>query len=189
VKLSVARPLAWFALRVFGLCIMSSACRIGGGSGPAGRWIVETDAASPSEAGALADASHDASSGAVLGTPDAASAPRAGQGQAGAAGSTQAGPAPDAGTDAASCTAPTVAVCNPMKNDICSDVLQCDVDSLSTTLAGQCVATPVTESCPPKATCHNGACRQLCFCDADCKTGECCNEPVGQLGFKVCGGC
>jgi hypothetical protein len=87
-----------------------------------------------------------------------------------------------------------------MKNDICTDALQCDVDGLSTTLAGHCVfstlidgglcvATPVTESCPPKATCHNGACRQLCFCDADCKTGECCNEPVGQLGFKVCGDC
>jgi hypothetical protein len=54
---------------------------------------------------------------------------------------------------------------------------------------GFCFNSGVTESCPPQHACVGDTCRTLCFCDADCEKGECCVEPVGTLGFKVCNAC
>jgi hypothetical protein len=109
---------------------------------------------------------------------------------------------PIADSDAsASCAAPTVAVCNPVTNQGCPDLMmQCAVDPAAPVLsgycifsapmdAGPCLNTLVTESCPPTSTCLGGECRTLCFCDTDCDEGQCCVEPVGNLGFKVCGDC
>jgi hypothetical protein len=97
---------------------------------------------------------------------------------------------------------PTVAGCDPVHNTGCSSAQQCDVNPLSATgtLMGMCVfgsnsdaapclGTAYTESCPAKSTCVAAACRQLCFCDSDCPSGgQCCTDPSGPPGFKVCGG-
>ncbi|MFT3926451.1 MAG: hypothetical protein QM778_28155 [Myxococcales bacterium] len=97
-----------------------------------------------------------------------------------------------------------VDVCNPVTNTGCSEALvqRCAPDLSSAKLAGyctfmgeipdgglECFNSVVTESCPPKSTCHNGACRSLCFCDADCGDGQCCTEPLGEQGFAVCAPC
>jgi hypothetical protein len=101
----------------------------------------------------------------------------------------------------AQCARPQVAVCNPVTNEGCVDLLRmhCAVDPAASMLAGYCifsgppspdglacVNTVVTESCPMKSACLLGVCRTLCFCDADCKAGECCAEPIGDYGFKAC---
>jgi hypothetical protein len=116
----------------------------------------------------------------------------------------------DASTDAAQptdsgagCTPAAVAVCNPVTNDGCPDSTQCAIDFAAEELAGYCIFsgplpmdsgvgclnTGVTESCPGSSTCVDGLCRTLCFCDADCEEEQCCVEPIGDLGFKVCGEC
>ena len=94
---------------------------------------------------------------------------------------------------------PDVLECNPVTNAGCPPTMQCAVDLGSDMLAGYCVfSTPMpggcfnsglTESCPPTETCFEFECRTLCFCDDDCKEGQCCVDPVGTLGFKVCGDC
>lgn len=114
---------------------------------------------------------------------------------------------PPRGSDAAvsggagSCK-PKVEFCNPVTNEGCPPSTQCAVDFTAATLAGYCIFSApmpmldgscfnsgVTESCPPSATCFEFQCRSLCFCDADCTQGQCCVDPVGSLGFKVCGDC
>jgi hypothetical protein len=105
---------------------------------------------------------------------------------------------PDASVVGGSCD-PEVLACNPVTNEGCPPPMQCAVDLVSDVLAGYCVFngpvadgcfnSGVTESCPPKETCFDFACRTLCFCDDDCKEGQCCVDPVGDLGFKVCGSC
>jgi hypothetical protein len=111
---------------------------------------------------------------------------------------------PDAsvvGDAGATCT-PAVALCNPVTNDGCPPSMQCAVDLGADVLAGYCIFSApmdmpdggcfnsgVTESCPPTSTCFDFQCRTLCFCDADCEKGQCCVEPVGSFGFKVCGDC
>ena len=110
--------------------------------------------------------------------------------------------ADDAG---AACPSPEIALCNPVTNEGCSDLIrmQCAVDLAAQALAGYCIFrgpepppdltmclnTLVTESCPPKSTCVLGRCRTLCFCDAQCTGEDCCVEPIGNFGFKVCGSC
>lgn len=94
---------------------------------------------------------------------------------------------------------PDVQLCNPVTNDGCPPEMQCAVDAFSDVLAGYCIFngpvaggcfnSGVTESCPPTQTCFDFECRTLCFCDDDCMEGQCCVEPVGTLGFKVCGEC
>lgn len=97
-----------------------------------------------------------------------------------------------------------VAVCDPIANTGCSETLsmRCAPDLAAPRLAGyctfdgpipdsgiECLNTVVTESCPPTTTCHEGECRTLCFCDADCGKGQCCSEPLGEYGFAVCAPC
>ncbi len=97
--------------------------------------------------------------------------------------------------------APPVAVCDPVHNTGCNAFQQCDVDPLQTTTrTGQCVfgagmdasvctASIFTESCPPKSTCVDGGCRQICFCSADCPVGQCCSDTSGPPGFGLCRPC
>jgi hypothetical protein len=94
----------------------------------------------------------------------------------------------------------TVAVCDPVHNTGCNPFQQCDVGALQGTMpAGNCVfggtaeasactMSLINESCPPKSTCVDGGCQQLCFCNADCPVGQCCSEP-GPPGFSLCGAC
>jgi hypothetical protein len=97
-----------------------------------------------------------------------------------------------------------VAMCDPVHNTGCNALLQqqCDLGTSLTGMptgncvfnsgsegGGACIATPVTESCPPRSTCVSGACRSLCFCNADCDAGQCCSEPSGIAGFTLCGPC
>jgi hypothetical protein len=103
--------------------------------------------------------------------------------------------------DAGESFAPVVEGCNPVSNDGCPPAMQCAIDVLAPTLTGyctfsspmtaglECFNSGVTESCLPKQTCFDFECRTLCFCDADCEEGECCVDPIGDLGFKACGAC
>jgi hypothetical protein len=98
------------------------------------------------------------------------------------------------------CSPPAVAVCDPVKNEGCPPGMQCAVNELASTLTGYCTFSApmdvgfcfnsgVTESCPPTKACIGDRCKSLCFCDADCDPRECCVEPLGSLGFKVCAPC
>lgn len=95
---------------------------------------------------------------------------------------------------------PSVALCNPVTNQGCPAGMQCAIDLAAPSLAGYCIFSApmdagfcfnslVTESCPPRATCVNGECRNLCFCNEDCDDGQCCLESIGTTGFKLCGDC
>jgi hypothetical protein len=109
--------------------------------------------------------------------------------------------APGSGTTEGGACSVAVAVCDPVHNTGCSSLQQCDVDTSQTTVptglcvfaspaeGGPCLATFVTESCPPRFTCVAGDCRQLCFCNADCPTGECCSDTSGPPGFALCRPC
>jgi hypothetical protein len=132
---------------------------------------------------------------------DVGGGPAAGA-EAGVGGGVDSGAKPSADASASNC-APKVDGCNPVKNEGCLAELgmHCTVDPLAFTLAGYCIFsatqdggtgclnTFVTESCPPKSTCFEGQCQKLCFCNSDCDPGECCAEPLGSLGFKVCNKC
>jgi hypothetical protein len=108
---------------------------------------------------------------------------------------------PDAVVEGGACAA-TVAVCDPVKNTGCNPLQQCDVDTTQTSTptglcvfnsssegGGACTMSFVSESCPPKHTCVSGACRALCFCNADCRIGQCCSDTSGPRGFTLCGTC
>jgi hypothetical protein len=102
--------------------------------------------------------------------------------------------------EGAACTG-AVAVCDPVHNTGCNSLQQCDVDPTQTTTptglcvfaspaeGGACLSTIVTESCPPEFTCVGVECRQLCFCDTDCPTGQCCSDTSGPPGFTLCRPC
>lgn len=96
----------------------------------------------------------------------------------------------------------TVATCDPIHNTGCNALQQCDVNTLLPSTptglcvfnsgsieAGACIATIYTESCDPKSTCVDGGCRQLCFCNDDCPTGQCCSDTSGPPGFTLCRPC
>ncbi len=103
-------------------------------------------------------------------------------------------------TDGGACSG-TVAVCNPVRNTGCNPLQQCDVDPSQTTTptglclfasaaeGGPCTSTIFTESCPPQFTCVSGGCKELCFCNADCPTGQCCSDTSGPPGFTLCRPC
>jgi hypothetical protein len=106
---------------------------------------------------------------------------------------------PDDAAGSGSCSG-TVAVCDPIHNTGCNPLQQCDVDPLETSTptglcvfgameAGVCASSIVSESCPPKSTCVDGGCRQLCFCNADCPVGQCCSDTSGPPGFILCRTC
>jgi hypothetical protein len=89
-------------------------------------------------------------------------------------------------------------VCDPVKNTGC--LIQCDLDPAATTAqAGRCVGyfPPILGPCSPGAdpsactgtnTCVAGACRKMCYCDADCESGTKCTDAVpGAAGpVKLC---
>lgn len=102
------------------------------------------------------------------------------------------------------CDAKPMGVCNPLTNEGCAPELsqQCAVDLAAPNLAGYCIFsapldggavaclnTGLTESCPPTETCFGGECRRYCLCDDQCDAGQCCTDPIGTQGFKVCGDC
>jgi hypothetical protein len=117
---------------------------------------------------------------------------------------------PDGGGDASipegsvgdgACAA-TVAVCDPIHNTGCNPLQQCDVDTTQTSTptglclfnsggdgGGACIMSFVSEACPPHQTCVGSACKALCFCNADCPTGQCCSDTSGPQGFTLCGVC
>jgi hypothetical protein len=95
-----------------------------------------------------------------------------------------------------------VAVCDPVHNMGCNPLQQCDVDTSQTSTptglcvfnsgsegGGVCTMTFVSESCAPKHTCASGVCRALCFCNADCPSGQCCSDTSGPRGFTLCQTC
>jgi hypothetical protein len=108
---------------------------------------------------------------------------------------------PEGSVGDAACVA-TVAVCDPVHNTGCNPLQQCDVDTtqMSTPTGlclfnsgvvdgGVCIMSIVSEACPPHQTCVGSACKTLCFCDADCPTGQCCSDTSGPRGFTLCGVC
>ena len=94
-----------------------------------------------------------------------------------------------------------VAGCDPIHNTGCNALQQCDVNSLlanpptglcvfnAAAEGGACTASIFSESCPPKSTCVDGGCRDLCFCNADCPAGQCCSDMSGPPGFTLCRPC
>ncbi len=108
---------------------------------------------------------------------------------------------PDGVAEGGACSA-AVAVCDPVHNTGCNPLQQCDVDTTQTSTptglclfnsstegGGACTMSIVSESCAPKQTCVGGACKALCFCSADCPTGQCCSDTSGPQGFTLCGAC
>ncbi len=189
------RARAWVSTWVVGLTALF-ACRFGGPSADPDAYLTF-----PEEGGADASTSTDEAA--------APSAPPAAE-EAGAAGPV---PADDGasssddsatgggGGDAGRCSA-TVPVCDPVHNTGCNPLQQCDVDPTQKTTAtglclfysgsdasGACMSTGITESCAAKQTCVSGACRSLCFCNADCAPGDCCSDTSGAAPFTLCQRC
>jgi hypothetical protein len=109
--------------------------------------------------------------------------------------------ADDGGDDGGNCSA-TVPVCDPVHNTGCNPFQQCDVDPTQKTTptglclfysgsdaSGACMSTAVSETCAAKQTCVGGACRAVCFCNADCAPGECCSDTSAAAPFKLCQRC
>lgn len=97
-----------------------------------------------------------------------------------------------------------VSGCDPVRATGCPPLMQCDINVSAKQPTGRCVfpqpTTPtpacmssfVGESCESQWTCVNSTCRKLCYCDADCPSGECCSDESGpgpQGVFKLCEPC
>lgn len=95
-------------------------------------------------------------------------------------------------------------VCDPVCNTGCEGLSRCDVTDLPRSgkcigawVSGEgelCVKTPLTDPCAARLTCVDGACRRLCYRDADCAApGSCCGQELflqGQpSGYKICVAC
>jgi hypothetical protein len=187
-----------------------AACRFGGPSGDATAYVGYPPDASGDDGAAMAPGADDSVSPGGDAQPSGAddtgpissddSTPPGDD-----AGNGDDGAAPGGDSEGGSCS-PQVSVCDPVHNTGCIGQ-QCDVNPLTsaTAPAGTCIfgpgasdasipdgslcyASAFTESCPAKTTCFNGACQQLCFCDPDCPSGQCCSK-AGPPGFKVCGSC
>jgi hypothetical protein len=169
------------------------ACRFGGPSGDPRAYVAfpedgGSDATSPPDDGASAAPLDDATT--VSSGDDANGEENASTGDA---------PTSETG-DGGACSG-MVAVCDPIHNTGCNGLQQCDVDPSQTTTptglclfaspaeGGPCTSTLFTESCAPRSTCVSGACRELCFCDVDCPTGQCCSDTSGPTGFTLCQPC
>jgi hypothetical protein len=168
------------------------ACRFGGPSGNPAAYVTL-----PDDGGVDATATGD--DGGSPAPPDDATATPLGDDATG-----DDGPSGDAtsaeASDGRSCSG-TVAVCDPIHNTGCNGLQQCDVDPSHTTSptgvclladpadAGACMAPLFTATCAARSTCVSGACRQLCLCDADCPTGQCCSDTSGPAGFTLCAPC
>jgi hypothetical protein len=99
----------------------------------------------------------------------------------------------------AACGAPFMpAVCDPVCNTGCPALSRCDVGAAARTGAcvglwimeeGQaCFRGDTTDACAARLTCVQGSCRRLCYRDADCAAGTCCNS-ILPSGFMVCRPC
>jgi hypothetical protein len=106
---------------------------------------------------------------------------------------------PDTQPEPDGCVAPAApAVCDPVCNTGCPALSRCDVGEGSHTGAcvgiwltgegGACFKGSGTDACAVKLTCHEGRCRRLCYRDADCTPGNCCNQELPS-GFRVCSIC
>lgn len=95
-----------------------------------------------------------------------------------------------------------IANCDPVHNTGCNPLQQCDIDTSQmstptgicvfnngTEAGGACSMSFVNESCAPGQTCVSGACKAICFCDANCPMGQCCSDKSGPKGFTLCGTC
>jgi hypothetical protein len=181
---------------------VSAGCRLGGPSGDATAYVAAGDAAAP------VDASDATTSGEDSPASDDGGSTADGPGaeDAGDAGASTVDGSGDGGTgtpqEDAGCTG-TVPVCDPVHNSGCASFQQCDVDpsqpnnpaglclfhAAPTDDSGACLQTIVSETCDAQATCVAGACRTLCFCNADCPTGQCCSDTSGPKGFRLCATC
>lgn len=108
-------------------------------------------------------------------------------------------PPANAGTNACEPAKP-VASCDPIRNTGCPPLTQCDIETSASTPTGRCVffmdplggpcsASFVSVGCDPQNTCVAGACRKLCYCDADCPQGQSCTDASGPGpagAFKLC---
>jgi hypothetical protein len=177
-------------------------CRLGGPSSDPNQYVRSPDATTKDVAVSASTPFGD----------DAASTPPTGGAVDAVAGDDGAAPLPDDDggafdaafedvLEAGGCSS-TVATCDPIHNTGCNALQQCDVNMLVTNTptglcvfnsgsveAGACIATIYTESCDPKSTCVDGGCRQLCFCNDDCPTGQCCSDTSGPPGFTLCRPC
>lgn len=111
-------------------------------------------------------------------------------------------PEQDSGSDARAddvCVAPgDVAVCNPVARTGCV-FSQCVVDRTKA-LTGRCVLgtgsapsgcteSDLATSCPAGSGCYDNVCKALCFCNADCPSGECCSAAAQSDGSRAIGRC
>ncbi len=176
-----------------------AACRFGGPSADPDAYL----ASPPPDGGSKAVLADDGTDDATIATIDApAVAPPVGDDASTDVASPLMHPTTDDDAGSAGGCAPTVAVCNPVRNTGCNPLQQCDVDTTQKTTptgvcvfnsgseaGGACATSIFSESCPAQSTCVNGACRALCFCDADCPTGSCCTDTSGPAGFTLCEKC
>jgi hypothetical protein len=177
------------------------ACRIGGPTADPNGYVAFPDGAAEGASPAPMDDAATVSSGddgddSVGGDAnDSSTSVSSGDG-----GNTGDGPASVTTTDGGACSR-TVAVCDPVHNTGCNSLQQCDVDPYQTTTptglcvfaspaeGSPCLSTIFTESCRAGFTCVSGNCRALCFCNADCPTGQCCSDTSGPPAFSLCSPC
>ncbi|MGH7435531.1 MAG: hypothetical protein ACRENE_07635 [Polyangiaceae bacterium] len=182
-------------------CAVSTGCRLGGPSGDPKAYVAAGDASSSNGGSDATVIGEDAA-----GSEDGGSAFDSLEDAGVDAVATGDGGSPDGGAveggDDASCTG-TVPVCDPVHDTGCAGFQQCDVDpsqpnapaglclfhSAPSDDSGACLQTIVSETCDARATCVAGACRTLCFCNADCPAGQCCGDTSGPKGFRLCAAC
>jgi hypothetical protein len=183
------------------------ACRLGGPTADPNEYVMFPNDANERASSASSDVttvpSHDDGNTAAGGDTNSDDAPVTGSSRDDGSGIGDASTddAPDNMTTEGGVCSGAAAICDPVRNTGCSALQQCDVYPYQTTppsglcvLAspaegGPCLSTIFTESCPPSFTCVNGDCRELCFCSADCPTGQCCSDTSGPPGFTLCRPC
>lgn len=172
--------------------LAATACRIGGPSADPKAYVEF-----PSDA---ADAAEEVSSGSdaasvVDSSPDSTLS-------IDAPSDSSTGDARGDGESDGSCARPDAGNCDPVTNTGCT-FSQCDIDTTQTTPTGTCViASPFpydagyqctqvsgSVSCQPGYTCYGGTCQKVCFCNADCGSGQCCSGSAGTTGFGLCSAC
>ncbi|HLK41535.1 MAG TPA: hypothetical protein VKU41_32525 [Polyangiaceae bacterium] len=184
------------------LCAWSVACRFGGPSSNPDEYVALLDAAmQDASAFATPVEGDDGGSTPATGASNAPGADESSAPDQGDSGAADDSSAADDATEAGACSS-SVAVCDPIHNTGCNAIQQCDVDPAHVDAptgqclldfggieAAPCAASFLWASCPPHSTCVSGACRQLCFCNADCPAGQCCSDTSGPRGFSLCHAC
>jgi hypothetical protein len=187
---------------VWALWVVAVGCRFGGPSGDATGYVAVGDASARTDAADATTSGEDApGADDGGGASDALGADDAGDSRGPALDGAGGDGGPGGSPDDASCTG-TVPVCDPIHNTGCATFQQCDVDPSqpnnpaglclfhsAPAEGGACLQTVVSETCDAQATCVAGTCRTLCFCNADCPTGQCCSDTSGPKGFRLCATC